>query len=134
MKNLYVCEYCGKTYTDYDEAWNCERNHVSVEMLGSWDLPKGTDMQTCFYTNGEQLPEYVVFKANLRDTNGNWEMMDLPNGEQDFRYRAVVYKRVDKLKLPNGLTPADYTEGMRQRKIADNTPTPDEESNEDTEG
>ena len=131
MKNLYVCEYCGKTYTDYDEAWNCERNHVSVETLGSWDLPKGTDMQTCFYTNGEQLPEYVVFKANLRAADGNWEMMDLPNGEQDFAYRAVVYKRIDKLKLPNGLTPADYTDGMRQRKIADHTPTPD---TEDTEG
>ena len=131
MKNLYVCEYCGKTYTDYDEAWNCERNHVSVEPLNSWDLPKGTDMQTCFYTNGEQLPEYVVFKANLRDAEGNWEMTDLPNGEKSFAYRAVVYKRVDKLKLPNGLTPADYTAGMRQRKIADNTPTPD---TEDTEG
>ena len=131
MKNLYVCEYCGKTYIDYDAAWNCERNHVSVEMLGSCDLPKGTDMQTCFYTNGEQLPEYVVFKANLRAADGNWEMMDLPNGEQCFRYRAIVYKRVDKVKLPNGLTPADYTEGMRERMIADNTPTPD---TEDTEG
>ena len=52
MKNLYVCEYCGKTYTDYDEAWQCERNHVSVEMLNSWDLPSMSDMQTSFYTNG----------------------------------------------------------------------------------
>ena len=131
MKNLYVCEYCGKTYTDYDAAWNCERNHVSVEPLNSWDLPSMSDMQTSFYTNGEQLPEYVVFKANLRDAEGNWETMDMPNGQQAFTYRAVVYKRVDKVKLPNGLTPADYTEGMRQRQIADNTPTPDEE---DTEG
>ena len=32
------------------------------------------------------------------------------------------------------MTPADYTEGMRKRTIADNTPTPDEESTEDTEG
>lgn len=131
MKNLYVCEYCGKTYTDYDEAWNCERNHVSVEMLGSWDLPKDADMQTCFYTNGEQLPEYVVFKANMRAADGNWEMMDLPNGEQAFAYRAVVYKRVDKVKLPNGLTPADYTEGMRERQIADN---PKEDETEEDEG
>lgn len=67
----------------------------------------------------------------MRDAEGNWEMMDLPNGEQGFRYRAVVYKRVDKVKLPNGLTPADYTIAMRERQIADNTPTPD---TEDTEG
>ena len=131
MKNLYVCEYCGKTYTDYDEAWNCERNHVSVEPLNSWDLPSMSDMQTSFYTNGEQLPEYVVFTANLRDAERNWEMMDMPNGQQAFTYRAVVYKRVDKVKLPNGLTPTDYTIAMRERQIADNTPTPD---TEDTEG
>lgn len=131
MKNLYVCEYCGKTYTDYDEAWNCERNHVSVEMLNSWDLPSMSDMQTSFYTNGEQLPEYVVFKANLRDAEGNWEMMDLPNDKQAFVYRAVVYKRVDKVKLPNGLTPADYTIAMRKRQIADN---PKEDKTEEEEG
>ena len=131
MKNLYICEYCGKSFTDYDEAWKCEHNHVSVEPLNSWDLPSMSDMRTSFYTNGEQLPEYVVFKANLRDAEGNWEMMDLSNGEQAFAYRAVVYKRVDKVKLPNGLTPADYTDGMLKRQIADNTPTPD---TEDTEG
>ena len=131
MKNLYVCEYCGKTYTDYDAAWACERSHVSVEMLGSWDLPKDADMRTSFYTNGEQLPEYVVFKANLRDAEGNWEMMDLPNGEQSFRYRAVVYKRVDKVKLPNGFCPTDYTNAMRERQLADNSVT---EESEDTEG
>ena len=131
MKNLYVCEYCGKTYTDYDAAWNCERNHVSVETLGSWDLPKGTDMQTCFYTNGEQLPEYVVFKANMRAADGNWEMMDLPNGEQAFAYHAVVYKRVDKVKLPNGMTPDDYTDAMLRRQIADNLK---EDETEEEEG
>ena len=131
MKNLYVCEYCGKTYTDYDEALNCERNHVSVEPLNSWDLPKDADMRTCFYTNGEQLPEYVVFKANLRAADGNWEMMDLPNGEQAFAYRAVVYKRVDKVKLPNGMTPDDYTDAMLRRQIADN---PKEDETEEDKG
>ena len=131
MKNLYVCEYCGKTYTDYDEAWQCERNHVSVEMLNYWDLPRMSDMQTSFYTNGEQLSEYVVFKANMRDAEGNWEMMDLPNGEQDFRYRAVVYKRVDKVKLPNGLTPDGYTAAMLRKQIADN---PKEDETEEDEG
>ena len=131
MKNLYVCEYCGKTYTDYDEAWNCERNHVSVEPLNSWDLPSMSDMQTSFYTNGEQLPEYVVFKANMRDAEGNWEAMDMPNGQRAFTYRAVVYKRVDKVKLPNGMTPDDYTDAMLRRQIADN---PKEDENEEDEG
>ena len=128
MKNLYICEYCGKSFTDYDEAWKCERNHVSVEPLNSWDLPSMSDMQTSFYTNGEQLPEYVVFKANLRDSEGNWEMTDMPNGQRAFTYRAVVYKRVDKVKLPNGMTPDDYTDAMLRRQIADN---PKEDENEE---
>ena len=131
MKNLYVCEYCGKTYTDYDEAWQCERNHVSVETLNSWDLPSMSDMQTSFYTNGEQLPEYVVFKANLRDADGNWEARDMPNGQRAFTYRAVVYKRVDKVKLPNGMTPDDYTDAMLRKQIADN---PKEDETEEDEG
>lgn len=131
MKNLYVCEYCGKTYTDYDVAWNCERNHVSVEMLNSWDLPQDADMRTSFYTNGEQLPEYVVFKANLRDAEGNWEMTDMPNGQRAFVYRSVVYKRVDKVKFPNGLTPDDYTAAMLRKQIADN---PKEDETEEDEG
>ena len=131
MKNLYVCEYCGKTYTHDGEAWQCERNHVSVEMLNSWDLPSMSDMQTIFYTNGKQLPEYGVFKTNLRDAEGNWEMTDMPNGQRAFTYRAVIYKRVDKVKLPNGMTPDDYTDAMLRRQIADNLK---EDETEEEEG
>lgn len=120
MKSLYVCEFCGKTYTDYYEAWNCESSHVSVDALNSWDLPEKSDMKTCFYTNGEQLPEYVVFKANLLDEDGNWERAIMPNGDEALKFRAVVYKRVDKVKLPNGMTPDDYTAAMLRRMIADN--------------
>ena len=120
MKSLYVCEFCGKTYTDYDEAWKCERSHVSVDALNSWDLPKKSDMKTCFYTNGEPLPEYIVFKANLLDADGNWERVLMPSGDEILKYSAVVYKRVENVKLPNGLTPADYTAAMLRRQIADN--------------
>ena len=44
----------------------------------------------------------------------------MPNGHEALRYRAVVYKRVDKVKLPNGMTPDDYTDAMLRRQIADN--------------
>ena len=121
MKSLYVCEFCGKTYTDYDEAWNCERSHVSIDELNPWDLPEKSDLKTYFYTNGEPIPEYVVFKANLLGEDGNWERVLMPDGRENLRYRAVVYKRVDNVKLPNGMTPNDYTAAMLRRQIADNS-------------
>lgn len=131
MKNLYVCEKCGKMHTDYDSAWKCEMSHVTLDQMLSWDLPNGSDMQTSFYTNGEQLPEYVVMKANVIGKDGDYATTTMPNGHEALKYRAVVYKRVDKVKLPNGLTPADYTDAMLRRQIADN---PKEDETEDTEG
>jgi len=66
------------------------------------------------------MPEYVVFKANLLGEDGNWERVLMPNGHEVLKYKAVVYKRVDKVKLPNGMTPDDYTDAMLRRQIADN--------------
>ena len=48
-----------------------------------------------------------------------------------MKYRAVVYKRVDKVKLPNGMTPDDYPDAMLRRQIADN---PKEDETEEDEG
>lgn len=61
-------------------------------------------------------------------------IIDCETGELLYyalRYRAVVYKRVDKVKLPNGMTPDDYTDAMLRRQIADN---PKEEETEEDEG
>lgn len=134
MKNLYVCEKCGKMFSEYDDAWACERSHATVDQIYSWDLPQNADLPTEFYAEGESIPEYVVLKSTELDNDGFDRMDTMPNGTNVTRYHAVVYKRVDKVKLPNGHCPTDYTIAMRERQIADNTPTPDEENSEDTEG
>ena len=131
MKSLYVCEKCGKMFEEYDQAWACERSHITVEQMFSWDLPSGSDMQVDFYQEGESLPEYMVMKANVYNENGDFATTTMPNGHEALRYRAVVYKRVDKVKLPNGMTPDDYTDAMLRRQIADN---PKEDENEEEEG
>lgn len=125
MKNLYVCEYCGKTYTDYDAALSCERRHVSVDQIYSWELPHDTDLKTEFYAEGESSPEYVVLKAADMDSDGFFKQATMPNGNYVTCYHAVVYKRVDKVKLPNGMTPNDYTVALRERQLADNSVTED---------
>ena len=131
MKSLYVCEKCGKMFEEYDQAWACERSHITLDQVFSWDLPNGSDMQVDFYQDGESLPEYIVMKANIHNEYGDFATTTMPNGHEALRYRAVVYKRVDKLKLPNGMTPDDYTDAMLRRQIADNPP---EDETEEEEG
>ena len=131
MKELYLCEKCGKMHTDYNSAWEFERSHITLDQVFSWDLPSGSDMQVDFYQEGEATPEYMVMKANVRNENGDFATTTMPNGHEALRYRAVVYKRVDKVKLPNGMTPDDYTDAMLRRQIADNPP---EDENEEEEG
>ena len=131
MKNLYVCEKCGKVFSEYDEAWACERSHATVDQIYSWDLPSDENMQTEFYAQGESTPEYIVFKATELDKDGFNEMRTMPNGSEMPKYKAVVYKRIDKVKLPNGMTPDDYTDAILQRQIADN---PKEDETEEDEG
>ena len=131
MKSLYVCEKCGKMFEEYDQAWACERSHITLDQVFSWDLPNGSDMQVDFYQEGEATPEYMVMKANVHNEYGDFATTTMPNGHEALRYRAVVYKRVDKVKLPNGMTPDDYTDAMLRRQIADN---PKEDETEEDEG
>ena len=131
MKELYLCEKCGKMHTSYNDAWEWERSHITLDQVFSWDLPNGSDMQVDFYQDGESLPEYIVMKANIHNEYGDFATTTMPNGHEALRYRAVVYKRVDKVKLPNGMTPDDYTDAMLRRQIADN---PKEDETEEEEG
>ena len=131
MKSLYACEKCGKMFEEYDQAWACERSHIALDQVFSWDLPNGSDIQVDFYQEGESTPEYMVMKANVYNKDGDFATVRMPNGYTVSKYRAVVYKRVDKVKLPNGMTPDDYTDAMLRRQIADN---PKEDENEEEEG
>lgn len=131
MKELYLCEKCGKMHTDYNSAWKCEQSHITLDQMFSWDLPNGSDMQVNFYQEGEATPEYMVMKANVIGKDGDYATTLMPNGHEALRYRAVVYKRVDKVKLPNGMTPDDYTDAMLRKQIADN---PKEDETEEDEG
>ena len=129
MKSLYLCEKCGKMHTSYDDAWKCEQSHITLDQVFSWDLPVGSDIQVDFYQEGEATPEYMVMKANVYNKDGDFATTTMPNGHEALRYRAVVYKRVDKVKLPNGMTPDDYTDAMLRKQIADN-PKEDETEEE----
>lgn len=127
MKQLYVCEKCGKVFSDFDEAWACERRHATVDLIYSWELTQNANLQTEFYAEGESVPEYIVMKSAELDKDGYIKQDTMPNGSNVCRYTAVVYKRVDKVKLPNGYCPTDYTTALRERQLADNRAVETEE-------
>ena len=131
MKELYLCEKCGKMHTSYDDAWKCERSHITLDQVFIWELPNGANIQVDFYREGEDTPEYTVMKANVYNEDGDLVTMLMPNGHEVLKYRAVVYKRVDNAMLPNGMTPDEYTAAMLRRQIADN---PKEDETETEEG
>ena len=131
MKSLYVCEKCGKMFEEYDQALACERSHATVDQIYSWDFPSDGFMPTEFYAEGESVPEYIVMKSAELDDDGFCKQDTMPNGSNVCKYTAIVYKRVDKVKLPNGMTPDDYTDAMLRRQIADN---PKEDETEEEEG
>ena len=120
MKELYLCEKCGKMHTSYNDAWECERSHITLDQVFSWELPNGSDIQCNLYQEGESLPEYMVMKANVYNENGDFATTTMPNGCEAMRYRAAVSPRVDKAKLPNRMTPDDYTDAILRRPLADN--------------
>ena len=93
MKELYLCEKCGKMHTSYNDAWECERSHITLDQVFSWDLPSDSDIQVNFYQEGESTPEYMVMKANVIGKAGDYATTLMPNGHEALRYRAVVYKR-----------------------------------------
>ena len=127
MKELYLCEKCGKVFSDYDEAWACERSHATVDLIYSWELPQNASLQTEFYAEGDSVPEYVVMKTAALDKDGFYKQDIMPNGNNVPKYTAVVYKRVVKCMLPNDHCPTDYTIAMRERQLADNAVTEEEE-------
>ena len=127
MKNMYVCDKCGKVFEEYNQAWACERMHATVDQIYSWDMPSDSGMATEFYAQGEIAPEYVVLKVAEQDEDGFTRMDTMPNGSNVCKYTAIVYKRVDKVKLPNGHCPTDYTIALRERQLADNQVVENEE-------
>ena len=122
-----MCATCGQMHTSYDEAWACERSHATVDQLYSWDFPSETVMPTEFYAEGESIPEYIVMKSAELDEDGFVHQDTMPNGNNVCKYTAIVYKRVDKVKLSNGMTPGDYTIALRERQLADNKAVETEE-------
>lgn len=130
MKQLYLCEKCGKMHDSYDDAWKCERSHITLDQVFSWELPNGADIQVDFYREGEATPEYIVMKNNVYNEDGDFVTTLMPNGHEVLKYRAVVYKKVDNVKLPNGMTADDYTAAMLRRQIADNLKEDETETEE----
>lgn len=122
MKNLYVCEKCGKMFDNWDDAYNCEFSHQDVDTLWGFNLlpADGQPMPTQFWEDGEVAPSIVVMRHAVLDQDGKTVYKRMPNGRDVAEFVPVMYRRVKAASLPNGLKLADYKEAMDARQLNDN--------------
>ncbi len=59
MEYLYKCEKCGKIYSTYDEASNCEDSH---KMLDSFEWCSELE-ETAVYGEGSVIPDEIILKS-----------------------------------------------------------------------
>ena len=60
MKSLYVCEKCGKSFEEYNEAYQCEESHIS-----EFDIVASEYR----YKTGELLPVEIILCNKKYDWN-----------------------------------------------------------------
>lgn len=120
MKNLYMCEKCGKTFSDWDEAYKCENSHIDVESLYTFNLDtQDKHMPTQFWEDGEVAPSIIIMQRIRTDSDGNYIRRKLPDGTEAYDRIPVIYKRSVLTELPNGLKKRDYYDAMLRRQDID---------------
>lgn len=120
MKNLYVCEKCGKTFNNWDEAYKCENSHIDVESLYTFNLDvQDKLMPTQFWNEGGVAPDIIIMQHIRTDSEGNYIKRKLPDGTEAYDRIPVIYKRSVAVELPNGLKKRDYYDAMLRRQDID---------------
>lgn len=74
MKELFICEKCGAQFTSYEEAYDCEHSHNTLNIGGDFN-PEIISRQT--YLNGGILPSKTIIPSDERtewnQEEGKWE-------------------------------------------------------------
>ena len=65
MKTQYICEKCGQTFENYDDAYNCENHHYMLNFLDMAEelneyieYDKGGELPSRFVTASEEISEW----------------------------------------------------------------------------
>ena len=95
MKSLYVCEKCGKSYEDYDQAYECENSHAGVN-------------------SSQEIP----------DMNPEWKPGEIMPGKVTLESESIWNKEISKYKTVFGIyelvrlcNPTEIAEILEQRKV-----------------
>ena len=117
MKQVYVCEKCGKMFQGdnaWDECYRCEASHCDVETLrlDHLDSERGAGIMSCAiqYQEGMALPLMVTMRYAILDSNGTLITRD----DGSLVHGAAVYKLHEVLSSSHVVI-----ESMQLRDIAD---------------
>lgn len=89
MKTMYICEKCGATYTNYDEAYACENKHYMLDI--SDDMLRELE-EYVEYGQGKEIPSSFICPTK--------EISEWDEDAGEFKYRRIFaeYKLVRILK------------------------------------
>ena len=110
MKNLYVCEKCGKTFDNWDDAYHCENSHNDVDTLYRWDFAQDDSFQLTEYNESDSVPSSVYLKSRVLNAEGN----PVSDANGCPVYRVFRFKR-----LAHNDVCETMEESMRKRWYAD---------------
>ena len=107
MKTQYICEKCGQTFENYEDAYKCENNHHMLD----------------FSSMEQELRDYVEFGVNKEIPSKmivpSEEISEWHEADQEFESRRVFgeYKLV-RILPDKEVTPimAAYTERREREK------------------
>lgn len=84
MKTQYICERCGQTFENYDDAYKCENSH---HMLAIGDFRPEIE-ESAVFTNGNPIPTKITISS---EEFSEW---DEDAGEWKYHYVFGEYKLV----------------------------------------
>ena len=98
MKQIYVCEKCGRQYDNYDDAYACEYSHIniaysqeSIYVNPSWKpgdiMPREITLQSTdvWNENGEYVTKYGVYTLKKMLSEQECEAIEQKRKEETER-------------------------------------------------
>lgn len=84
MKTQYICEKCGQTFENYDDAFKCEESH---HMISMGDFRPESE-ESAVFANGSPIPTRITLAS---EEYSEW---DSDAGEWKYHYIFGEYKLV----------------------------------------
>ena len=90
MKTQYICEKCGQTFENYDDAYNCENHHYKLDLT---DMSEELNEYTEYAKGGELPSNFVAASEEISEWNEEKQEFDHRRILAEYKLVRIVSKR-----------------------------------------